>query len=89
MKHQNHQFSQLLKRARSHTRALAVTSLSDHAAWILSTSVFIPSVKYSLGLCHLSDLKLHQLQGPYHCVFLQKLELSQQTPRILCFAPRS
>ena len=69
-------------------RALARTYVTPRVAWIHCTAIFIPSVKYPLALCHLSDSKLNELQWPYIHQLLRKMGMSRKTPAYLRHGPR-
>jgi len=84
---QRQQHSVLKKKASDHNRTLALSNVSKRGAWIYYSSVFLRSVGYPLGVCHLTDSQLDSLQGPMVSTTLQKMGYNRHISRAVTFGP--
>jgi exonuclease III len=84
---QRQQHAVLLKNSLNHSRTLALSNVSTRGAWIYYSSVFLRSVGYPLGVCHLTDSQLDSLQGPMVSTTLQKMGYNSKTSRAITFGP--
>ena len=50
---------------------------------------FVSSISYSLGVCHLIDTQLHDLQKKYIPVVLNKIGFARTYAQSIVFGPRS
>jgi hypothetical protein len=84
---QRQQHSVLKKKATEHCRALALSNVSKRGAWIYYSSVFLRSVGYPLGVCHLSNSQLDSLQGSMVATTLKKMGYNSRMSRAVTFGP--
>jgi hypothetical protein len=63
--------------------------MSARCAWVHYTAVFQRSVGYPLGMCHLSESQLHDLQKKYIPALLNKIGIVRTHAHTLVFGPRS
>jgi hypothetical protein len=84
---QRQQHSVLKKKTTDHCRALALSNVSKPGAWIYYSSVFLRSVGYPLGVCHLSNSQLDSLQGPMVATTLNKMGYKSRMSRSVTFGP--
>ena len=84
---QRQQHTVLMKNALNHCRTLALSNVSQRGAWIYYSSVFLRSVGYPLGVCHLTDSQLDSLQGSMVSTTLQKMGYNSRTSRAITFGP--
>ena len=64
---------QLKKKAVTHPQELVSTKVTYGQAWVNHIMCFIPSDRYPLLVCHLSEFQLNLLQLAYLMVFKSKL----------------
>ena len=86
---QRHQHKLLLKRQSSHVRRLVCSAMSPRCAWVHYTAVFLSSIGYPLGMCHMSPPQLHSLQQKYIPVLLNKIGIIRTHPHSLVFGTRA
>jgi hypothetical protein len=79
----------LNKTSGSHLRRLVCSAMSPRCAWLHYTAVFQRSVGYPLGMCHLSESQLHDLQKKYILALLNKIGIIQRHAHSLIFGLRS
>jgi hypothetical protein len=84
---QNQQHSALLKKATNHCRTLALSKVFKQGASIYYSSVFLKSVGYPLGFCHLTNSHLDSLQGPMVFTTLQKMGYNSRMSCKATFGP--
>jgi hypothetical protein len=84
---QRQQYSVLKKKADAHCRTLALGNVSKRGAWIYYSSVFLRSVGYPLGVCHLTDSQLDNLQRSMVSTTLQKMGYNSRMSRAVVFGP--
>ena len=84
---QRQQHAVLQKKASDHCRTLALGDVSPRGAWIYYSSVFLRSVGYPLGVCHLSNSQLDTLQGPMVATTLKKMGYNSRMSRDVTFGP--
>jgi hypothetical protein len=84
---QRQQYSVLKKKADAHCRTLALGNVSKRGAWIYYSSVFLCSVGYPLGVCHLTDSQLDNLQRSMVSTTLQKMGYNSRMSRAVVFGP--
>jgi exonuclease III len=84
---QRQQHSVLKKKATDHCRTLALSNVSTQGAWIYYSSVFLRSVGYPLGVCHLTDSQLDSLQGSMITTTLKKMGYNSRMSRAVVFGP--
>jgi exonuclease III len=84
---QRQQHTVLLQKATDHCRTLALSNVSKRGAWIYYSSVFLRSVGYPLGVCHLTTSQLESLQGPMVSTTLQKMGYNSRMSRKATYGP--
>jgi exonuclease III len=84
---QRQQHSVLKKKSNDHCRTLALSNVSPQGAWIYYSSVFLRSVGYPLGVCHLTNSQLASLQGPMVATTLKKMGYNSRMSRAVTFGP--
>jgi hypothetical protein len=88
-KYQKQQHVKVMKKAGSHDRKLACSTMSPKCAWVHYTAVFQSSVGYPLSMCHLSQPQLHDLQKKYIPTLMNKRGITRTHAHALVFGPRS
>jgi hypothetical protein len=86
---QKQQHTKLKVKSKSLTRMLVCSAMSPNCAWVHYTAVFLRSVGYPLGMCHLSAPQLHDLQKSYIPVLMNKIGLVRTHAHATVFGPRS
>ena len=86
-KQQKKQFEDLDAKAKAHTRAITLSSVSHSGAWIYYKSCYLASVGYPLATTYLSDKQLHDLQKTMIPATLSKMGYMRTTSHNLVFAP--
>ncbi len=84
---QRQQHLVLKQKANDHCRALALSNVSQRGAWIYYFSVFLRSVGYPLGVCHLTASQLENLQGPMVATTLKKMGYNSRMRRDVVYGP--
>ena len=72
-KKQDDQFKIQLAKSKRLTQALACSGISTKYALINWNLAFVSSISYLLGICHLTDTQLYDLQKKYFPVVLNKI----------------
>ena len=72
-KKQDDQFEVQLAKATRLTRVLACSNVLEKCASIYWNSCFIASVAFPLGVCHIPNTQLHDLQEKYIPIVLNKM----------------
>ena len=88
-KKQTDQFECQLIKAKRLTCALACSGVSATCALIHWNSVFLATIAYPLGVCHLNDTQLHTLQKKYIPVVLNKMGFQRTYAHAIVFGPQS
>ena len=88
-KQQNNQFEIQLGKSKHLTQARTCSGVSSEYAWIHWNSVFVSSISYPLGVCHLTGSQLHNLQKKYTPVALNKMEFVRTYAQSIVLGPRS
>jgi hypothetical protein len=70
---QHQQHSVLKKKVNDHCHTLALANVSKRGTWTYYSSVFLCSVGYPLGVCHLTNSQLDSLQSSMVSTTLQKM----------------
>ena len=77
-----------MKKSQLLVRTLALSSCTGHSAWLFYSSVFCPSLGYSLAVSRLSVKEILPLQGPMIPLILNRLRYEARLPHALVFGPR-
>ena len=86
-KKQDDQFEVQLAKATRLTRALACIHASEKCAFIHWNACFVPSIAFPLGVCHLSNTQLHNLQKKYIPTVLNKMGFPGTYAQVIVFGP--
>ena len=88
-KKQNDQLEVQLARSTQLTRALACSGVSEKCAFIHSNMVFVSSIVFLLGISHLTNTQLRNLQKKYILIVLNKMEFPRTHPQAIIFGSSS
>ena len=84
---QNDQFEIQLAKSKQLMTALVCSGVSAKCAWIHWNLVFVSSIGYLLGVCHLDETQLHDLQKYYLPVVLNMMGFSKTYAHAMVFGP--
>ena len=84
---QDDQFEVQLAKVTQLTWALACSNVSGKCAFIHWNAVFVASIAFPLGLCHLTNTQLHNLQKKYIPTVLNKMGFPYTYPQAVVFGP--
>ena len=84
---QDDQFEVQLAKATRLSRALLCSNVSETCAFIHWNACFIASVAFPLGVCHLTNTQLHNLQKKYIPVVLNKMGFPRTYAQAIVFGP--
>ena len=86
-KKQDDQFEVQLAKATRLTRALACSNVSEKCAFIHWNSCLVASITFPLGVCHLTNIQLHNLQKKYIPTVLNKMGFPRIYAQATIFGP--
>ena len=86
-KEQDDQFEIQLAKATCLTRALACSNVLEKCAFIHWNSCFIASIAFPLGVYHLINTQLHNLQKKYIPTVLNKMGFPSTYAQAIVFGP--